>query len=148
MKSNQAQTWTCPHCISTELRFHGLENIVSESPINQSNFEQPHDHHLEALANNNKYIKVLHINTQSMVSTFDDLLFAIERYNFDVVCMSETWLKDNKLLLQHVSIPGYTQVFNNRGKARGGGVGMYIRETIKFKRRTDSENKFLSLEHL
>ena len=83
-----------------------------------------------------------------MVSTFDDLLFAIERYNFDVVCMSETWLKDNKLLLQHVSIPGYTQVFNNRGKARGGGVGMYIRETIKFKRRTDSENKFLSLEHL
>jgi hypothetical protein len=45
MKSNQAQTWTCPHCISTELPFHGLENIVSESPINQSNLEQPHDHH-------------------------------------------------------------------------------------------------------
>ena len=90
----------------------------------------------------------MHVNTQSMVSTFDDLVFAIERFNFDVVCMSETWLKDSNLLLQHVYIPGYTQLFNNRTKARGGGVGMYVRETIKFKIRTDLINKFPSLEHL
>ena len=148
MKSNEPQIWTCSYCVSTELPFHGIDDLAPDNLFNQSDLEQVHDLHLEALTNNNKYLKVMHINTQSMVSTCDDLVFAIERYNFDVVCMSETWLKDNNLLLHHVSIPGYTQLFNNRTKARGGGVGMYVRETIKFKIRTDLINKFPSLEHL
>ena len=46
---------------------------------------------------------------------------------------SETWLKDNPLLLQHVSIPSYELCYNNRDKCRGGGVGAYIKESIKFK---------------
>lgn len=45
----------------------------------------------------------MHINTQSMVSTFDGVLFAMQLYNFDAVCMSETCLKNNNLLLHHVS---------------------------------------------
>ena len=42
-----------------------------------------------------------------MTTTFDDLYHIIQRYEFDVVKLSETWLKDNPQLLSHVSIPGY-----------------------------------------
>ena len=46
------------------------------------------------------------------------------RYKFDVITLSETWLKDNALLLQHVNIPGYKVEFANRPNERGGGVGL------------------------
>lgn len=62
--------------------------------------------------------------------------------------MSETWLKENNLLLQHVSIPGYVQAFNNRTTIRGGGVGVYLKESVNFKRRADLEKKYPGMEHL
>ena len=82
-----------------------------------------------------------------MISTFDNLLITLKDYQFDIVTMSETWLKDNSLLLQHVTIPGYSQVFRNR-ETRGGGVGIYIKESIKFKWRTDIESRYSQMEHL
>ena len=108
-------------------------------------FEDPH---LDAVKRNSKNLSVVHINTQSMVSTFDHLLIVIERYSFDIISKSKTCLKNNSLLLQHVTIPGYTHAFNNRDKIKGGGVGVFIKEPIKFKRRTDIEERYPSLEHL
>ncbi len=55
-----------------------------------------------------------------MVSTFDHLCLLFERYSFDVITMSETWLKENNLLLQYLTIPGYVHAFNNRDRIRGG----------------------------
>ena len=86
-------------------------------------FEDPH---LDTLKCNSKNLIVVHINTQSMISTFNHLLMATARYSFDIISMSETWLKNNNLLLQHITIPGYTHEFNSRDKIKGGGVGVYI----------------------
>jgi exonuclease III len=83
-----------------------------------------------------------------MTSTFDDLLLVIRTYGFDIVTLSETWLKDNPQLLNHVSISGYGHEFRNREQIRGGGVGAYIKETVKYKRRKDIESKYPDLEHL
>lgn len=38
--------------------------------------------------------------------------------------------------------------YRNRENMKGGGVGMYIRENIKFSRRKDLENLHPDLEHL
>ena len=62
----------------------------------------------------------MHLNTQSMVSTFDELVLTIQQYPFEVISMSETWLKDNPLLLQHVTVPGYSSEFRNRNSIKGG----------------------------
>jgi len=82
----------------------------------------------------------MHFNTQSMVSAFDELLLTIKQYLFDMISMSETWLKDNPLLLNHE--------FRSRNSIRGGGVGAYMNETLTFKRRSDIEAKEPDLEHL
>ena len=48
--------------------------------------------------------------------------------------MSETWLKNNDLLIKHVTIPGYDMLYKNREKVCAGGVGFYISNNLKYER--------------
>ena len=83
-----------------------------------------------------------------MITTFENLLITVNHYSFDVITMSKAWLKENNVLLQHVTIRGYAQAFNNRHMTRGGGVGIYLKESIKFKSRPDLERKYPGMEYL
>ena len=62
--------------------------------------------------------------------------------------MSETCRRDQSQLLDYVSIPGFVTEFRNREGIRGGGVGVYVKENINYKRRRDIENAHPELEHL
>ena len=128
------------------LPFHAHHDVLNrdhelfssgENPFNISaTLDAGPDEHLQSLIMRPKHLKVMHFNTQSMVSAFDELLLTIKQYLFDVTSMSETWLKDNLLLLNHE--------FRSRNSIRGGGVGAYINETLTFKRRSDIEAKELT----
>ena len=83
-----------------------------------------------------------------MTSTFDELSLLISDYPFDIVALSETWLKNNHLLLNHVSRPVYVATYCIRDVCKGGGVGGYMKESVQFKRRTDIENLETEFEHL
>ncbi|XP_028409262.1 uncharacterized protein LOC114531856 [Dendronephthya gigantea] len=82
------------------------------------------------------------------MSTFDEFILTINQFPFDIITLSETWLKDNPYLLDYVSIPGYVNVFRNRDRIRGGGVGIYLRDHINFKRRQDIEKLQPEMEHI
>ena len=90
----------------------------------------------------------MHLNIQCMTSTFDELLLLLTNYPFNIVTLSETWLKDNDLLLQHVSIPGFIANYRNQQQCKGGGVGGYVHDSLQFKCRTDIENLQPDFEHL
>ena len=64
----------------------------------------------------------MHLNTQSLVSSFNEFQCLINDYPMDIITMSETWLKENPALLDYVTRPRYTAIFNNRNAIRGGGV--------------------------
>ena len=66
----------------------------------------------------------------------------------DITTMSKTWLKNNLHLTKYVTTPGYNCLFHNLNAIRGGGVGVYIKDHIKYKRRSDIENKEPQIEHL
>ena len=129
VSSSTPKQWVCPKCILSLLPFQ-----MHDLSLSDDEWE--------------KQLKIMHINTQSMVSTFDGLLMTLKQFPFDVVSMSETWLKNNELLLQHVAVPGYCYAFRNRDRIRGGGVGVYVRDTIKFVRRRDIEERHSELEHI
>ena len=97
---------------------------------------------------NKNNLKILHINTQSLTSSFDEFLLQQTKYNFDIVAMSETWLKNNDLLIKHVTIPGYDMLYKNREKVRHGGVGFYISNNLKYEHQKHLESRFNELEHL
>ncbi|CAH3149016.1 unnamed protein product [Pocillopora meandrina] len=161
LKKNQKQI-NCKSCFDLLhvkcLIFHAHHDFYykdhelfssSENPSNISATLDPGpDEHLQSLIMRPKHLKVMHLNTKSMVSAFDELLLKIKQYPFDVISMSETWLKENPLLLKHVTILGYNCEFRSRNSIRGGGVGAYIKETPTYKRRSDIEAKELDLEHL
>lgn len=80
--------------------FYGQNTLhASVSPRNEVDTTLAEDLHLEALKQNSKQLTVMHINTQSMISTSDNFLLAVDRYKFDFITMSETWLKENHFLL-------------------------------------------------
>ena len=69
-------------------------------------------------------------------------------YKYDIITLSETWLKDNQYLIEHVQISGYTIDYKDTYGKRGGGVGLYIKDRIKFKRRFDIEKLDGDIEHM
>ena len=83
-----------------------------------------------------------------MSSTFDKFQFMTNQTNFDVITLSETWLKNDKHLLEYDRLPGYEFAYRNRDEKRGGGVGIYIRDTIEFKVRNGISKLDESIEHL
>jgi len=150
IKVNQPGIWTCSTCTLSELPFFKVKDLVALDTTDAaaSDLHRNSDRHFDALIARQKQLSFMHINTQCMTSTFDKLLLVIQRYGFDMVMLSETWLKDNPQLLSHVTIPGYANEFRNRDKIKGGGVGAYIKESVKYKRHKDIESRYPELEHL
>lgn len=75
------------------------------------------DYHLQALNENKHLLKISHLNTQSLVSSFAEFEVFAQTYDFDIMTMSETWLKNNKHLIEYVDIPGLFVVYKNREKS-------------------------------
>ena len=67
------------------------------------------DHIVKILQEQSKNLRIMHVNTQSVVLTFHENLLITETYLMDIVAVSETWL--NPLL------HGLFQA----GSTRGGG---------------------------
>ena len=49
----------------------------------------------------------------------------LQEYPFNILTLSETWLKDDVNLLNYVQIPGYKFSYKNLNERRGG-VSVYI----------------------
>ena len=62
--------------------------------------------------------------------------------------LSETWLRDQKELLDYLPIDGHATEFRHRVATKGRGVGAYIKENVAYRRRFDIEKPQPDLEHL
>ena len=136
----------CSCCLWSTLPFNHVRSDCLDHQATETSNDNWLDCHQNALTANNSHLSIMHLNTQcNMTSTFVEFTVLINSYN--IITLSETWLKDNPLLLQHVSIPGYQLCYNNRNVCKGGGVGPYIKDSIVFKRRKDIENLQPEFEH-
>ena len=86
-----------------------------------------------------KGLHFIHINVRSIVNKMDQMRFLARSTNAAVVAVSETWL-DESIYDSEVKIPGYSILRNDRNRD-GGGVCLYIRDNVAFKRRTDLDSK-------
>lgn len=75
---------------------------------------------------------VLHCNIRSLSKNFDVLCSFLAQHHsrYDIIAITETWLMPDECF----NIPGYTFLSRPRiAKTRGGGVGLYIRNSITYK---------------
>lgn len=84
-----------------------------------------------------KGIKVAHLNVRSLYHKIEEIRYLARKINVDILCISETWLND-KIKDGEINITGYTIKRGDRKHGRkGGGVCIYIRDTLSYKERHD-----------
>ena len=80
---------------------------------------------------------LLHLNVRSLPKNFDafnEYLQCIE-YNFSVIGLSETWFTD--ISHDSYSLTGFKCISKHRDSRKGGGVALYINNSIQCKQRHD-----------
>ena len=147
LKSYDPQRWICYWRYLKELLFFNTENL-SEETISITDETMQKNVHYEALETNRNHLSITHLNTKSMSSTFDEFQLMLYHHPFDIITLSETWLWSDKNLLQYIQIPEYNFCYKNWDERRGGGVGMYIKDTIKYKERQDLNKLDETIEHI
>ena len=83
-----------------------------------------------------------------MASSFDEFHVVLQEHFFDIMTLSEAWLKDDENLLNYVQIPGYKFSYKNRHERTGGVVGLYNKDSIEYKVRHDLNKIDGSIKHL
>ena len=87
---------------------------------------------------NNKHkrgFKIAHLNIRSLIAHIEEFRIYIKTRNFDIISINETML-DYTISDHEISVPGCDFVQNDRHR-NGGGVVLYIRNSINFKIRHD-----------
>nr|CAI5824394.1 unnamed protein product [Callosobruchus analis] len=81
----------------------------------------------------NRIIKICHLNVRSLIGHFADFSDLIQSSSYDIVAISEAWLNGN-VDGTAVQINNYNFERRDRNDgSRGGGVGIYIKNYIKYK---------------
>ena len=76
---------------------------------------------------------ILHLNIRSIKKNFENfkLFFSFLGFSFSVICFSETWLVEvGKSLYE---LPNYISKPQVRDDRKGGGVSIYIHNSLSFK---------------
>ena len=106
LKSYDPQRWIYCRYYLKELPFFNTQNL-SEKTISITHQTIRNNVHSEALETNGNHLSIAHLNTQSMSSTFDEFPVTLYKNPFDIITLSETWLRNDSNLLQYVQIQGY-----------------------------------------
>ena len=140
----KVEDWLCSLCLPSVFPFSGIRDLSTfdDDELNQ------HVEALRKLDENRNLLSLVQLNTQSMVSSFDEFAIFANKHSFDIIAVTETWLKNDPNLLEYVKIDGYNMHYNNRDGRRGGGVGLYIKDSIKYKMWDDITRPDPNLEHL
>jgi len=112
----------------------------------QKDFSSPNDclQYLNTVEDKNQLF-VIHWNIRSLRKHFEELLTFLEtlQYKPDIIILTETWLTDTETLYFHIS--QYCDIFQCRQSQRGGGIAMYIKESLDFQQIPLSTKSFESM---
>ena len=89
---------------------------------------------------------VFHINARSLLHKIDylELLLKTMNLDFDIIAVSETWETDDNNTL--INISGYNKCsYIRKNNTRGGGVALFIRESLDFSILKYESNSFESV---
>jgi hypothetical protein len=95
-----------------------------------------------SLNNNNKLsFSLLHVNIRSLQKNFEnfkEMLTNIQN-SFKIICLTETWCREENILKDsNYQLPNYSVIYQMRSENKGGGgVCIFLHDSITFKQRHD-----------
>ena len=78
-----------------------------------------------------------HLNVRSIMNKLDHFRILMSKKTFDVICLNEMFC-DSSIADSEINLPDYSIVRRDRNR-HGGGVAVYIRNSLTFIRRNDLE---------
>lgn len=90
------------------------------------------DNFISAFNKSNNCFSILNFNIRSFSKNIDELLAILSncRDKPDIIVLSETWAHNNTFQLCNIS--GYSACHSLRSDREGGGVAVYVKNSIKF----------------
>jgi hypothetical protein len=82
-------------------------------------------------------LSIASLNVRSILPKIEQIKHLLQTIKFDILCINESWLDDN-IGIHEYDIPGYNVISKHRNR-HGGGIVVYIIETLMFVRRCDLE---------
>ena len=88
---------------------------------------------------NDKTFSVLHLNVRSLNKNFESLkeLLTTINFEFKVICLTEMWCTYNQRNETLFNLENYTSINQVRKDGRGGGICVFIHNSLMFKLRPD-----------
>ena len=115
-----------------------------ESNPGPNSVESPTDTTISSLDSLSNHLSIMHLNIQNLVPKLD--LVEGESLAYDILVFSESWLKqevrDDSILIENFLQPFRT----DRCDRPGGGVVVYVRDTLTCRRRPDLEIRGLEAD--
>ncbi len=96
LNATEPKPWTCSLCLLSNLPFYSVRDLaeVFNDDIDTHDNTIDLDIHLQQLQQFPNHTSIIHVNTQSMCSTFDEFYVMCTTYQHDIITLSETWLED------------------------------------------------------
>jgi hypothetical protein len=89
-------------------------------------------------------LKVSHLNVRSLLPKIDSVRMFINKNPFDVFTLSETWLKTT-VTDAEINIPNYLITRQDRKDKAGGGIAIYVKESLPYRTRDDLCSKTITV---
>jgi len=123
--------------LSETFNVFGQRENNTFSEIKPSSYVSPDE--INRLEDNSKRIGF--INTQGLISSIDELTRLLPRNQIDILGVCETFISD--ATKHNVKIPGYNFIEKSRQNHGKGGLGLFLKEGVHFKRLPSSKNMTL-----
>ena len=133
--------WWCPQCLSSELPFADSSMSTDHPLIPDTSLyvlDQSMDASTLSILSPENYTYA-HLNTQSLIPKWEEVQDFLKRAPCPLILgLSETWL-DNSVADAAISVSTYNSYRRDRQGRRGGGILVYVPETVRSWRRSDLE---------
>ena len=82
---------------------------------------------------------MLHLNIRNLQKHFDGLfnLLMMLKFEFKVICITETWCSNNSMNHNIFELPQYKSIHQVRTTGKGGGIAVFLHESLTFNIRHD-----------
>ena len=115
------------------------ENFFNAFNFKDSQYFTPEESSQNLNSFDKSSFSMLHLNIRSLQKNFDSLLNLLMtlKFEFKVICITETWCSDNSMNHNLFELPQYKSIHQVRRAGKGGGIAVFLHESLTFNIRHD-----------
>ena len=112
------------------------ENFFNAFDFKDSQYFTPEESSRNLNSFDKSSFSMLHLHIRSLQKNFDSLLNLL-KFEFKAMCITETWCSDNSMNHNLFELPQYKSIHQVRRTGKGGGIAVFLHESLTFNIRHD-----------